>query len=79
MSSTLLYDQVFSGRIPETYEEFCDRVHVPFEASATFEAYCEANRPDLSSETRAALWRRYAFRGFSSVELDGTTKPLAAR
>jgi len=79
MASTTLYDQVFHGRIPETYEEFCDRAHEPFEAIATFESYCAAVRPDLGPEDRAALWRRYAKAGFSVVLECGATKPLPAR
>ena len=72
----MLYDQVFHDG-HETYESYCDREHLAFEAQATFDQYCAEERPDIAPAARGALWARYAASGFWVVRADGTQEPLA--
>ena len=56
----------------EEYEEFVDATHLPFNARATWDAYC-ATRGVLNGDR---LWAEYSATGFSVVYFDGTVEAV---
>ena len=78
LADDALSAQVFNGHHPETYEEWCDLTHLPFERRSSFLRYCDEWWPFLAVAERQRLWQRYSGDGFTLVRADGTREHIQA-